>query len=120
FRNRFMVTNITSLSGNGARDWLIQRVSALILGLYTLFLTYYFVTHAPINYMVWVALFSHPVMKAFSFLALLSLVTHAWVGIWTVLTDYLKCACLRVFIQVFFILALLLFLAWGVAILWSV
>ena len=37
-----MVTNVTSLTGNGLKDWLIQRVTAVYFAIYVLYLLAYF------------------------------------------------------------------------------
>lgn len=113
------VRTITNLSRSGLSDWLIQRVSAVIMALYLLFITYVFLTHSPVDYALWSALFSHTSMRIFSLLCLLSLLGHAWIGIWTILTDYLKCAILRGTLQILIIIALIAALAWGIQTLWS-
>ncbi len=115
-----MVETATSLGRSGLQDWLIQRLSAVILALYILFLVAFFVMHPNLQYEQWHALFEFNVMKYSTFLALLSLVSHAWIGIWTVITDYIKPLPLRLFIQIVFILALLICLAWGIRIIWSI
>lgn len=114
-----MVTNVTSLTRNGLRDWIIQRVSAVVLGIYAVFLFLYVALHPELSFTDWHNLFSDIWMQIFSFLALLSLVLHSWVGIWTVLTDYIKPYCVRLFLQVLLVLALFAYLAWGAKILWG-
>jgi succinate dehydrogenase / fumarate reductase membrane anchor subunit len=47
---------------------------------------------------------------------ILALVGHAWVGMWTVLTDYVKSNGLRFVLQSAMILAVLVYLFWGVMI----
>ena len=115
-----MVSNVTSLTRNGVRDWLIQRVSAVVLAAYVLFLTVYFLLHQPLSYPQWYDLFSCRWMQVFSLLSLLSLLLHAWIGLWTILTDYIKCPCGRIFLEIVFALLLLGYFAWGVLIVWSV
>jgi len=115
-----MVESVTSYSSNGVRDWMIQRVSAVILAVYALFLLGFFILNPYMDYVTWGSLFAHTSMKVFSMIALLSLIGHAWIGIWTVMTDYIKAYPLRIIIQVLVILALLTYLVWGVNILWSV
>lgn len=115
-----MVSNITSLTNHGLRDWLIQRVSAVVLGVYTLFMIWFLCTHAPMDYATWSALFGQMWVRIFSFLALLSLVLHAWIGVWTVTTDYLNSVCVRLTLQVLICLMLLASLVWGIVILWGV
>ncbi len=114
-----MVENITSLTRNGLRDWLVQRVSAIILAVYTLFILGFIVWHQPLDYSTWHHLFSSNWMRVSSLLALLSLLAHTWIGIWTITTDYLKCACVRLVAQVIVMLALFGCLIWGILILWS-
>lgn len=114
-----MVGSVTSLTRSGLRDWLIQRITAVILAIYAIFLMGYLVCHSPLSYEVWHGLFTCEAMRVFTFLALLSVVYHTWVGIWTVLTDYIKCPCLRLTLQVLVVLALIGYLVWGVDIVWG-
>jgi succinate dehydrogenase / fumarate reductase membrane anchor subunit len=111
------LTNVFSLTGNGLRDWMIQRVTAVILAVYTLFLLAYFVCHHDINYFEWQNFFSSSFVRIFTLLALLSLVLHAWVGVWTIATDYLKPLAIRIIFQTAVITALMAYLLWGLQIL---
>ena len=113
------VKKITNLGRSGLSDWLIQRVSACIMAIYLIFMTGFFLSHSTIDYATWAALFSHPAMRIFSLLCLLSLLAHAWIGIWTILTDYIKCAVARGTIQILIIIAFIACLAWGIQTLWS-
>lgn len=115
-----MVTNVTSYSGNGLKDWLLQRVSAYVLGLYVLFLLGVYFYYPTITFSVWQGLFSQLWVKVFTLLAFISVVLHAWIGIWTVLTDYVKVTGLRLIIEAVFMLALVSYLIWAIVILWSV
>jgi succinate dehydrogenase / fumarate reductase membrane anchor subunit len=115
-----MVGPATALGRSGLQDWLIQRISAIILAIYTAFLVAYFVTHPALQYEQWHTLFECKVMKYASALALLSLISHAWIGIWTIMTDYIKPRVLRLSIEIFFIIALLVCLMWGIRIIWSI
>ena len=113
-----MIQSATSLTTSGLRDWLVQRVSAVVLAAYFIFLLAYFILHPQLQYPAWQQLFACNWMRVFTFLALLSLIGHSWVGIWTVLTDYIKCAWGRLLLEVILILALLGYLFWGIEILW--
>ena len=113
------VLSATALGRSGVSDWLIQRVSALIILAYALFFLGFYFSHTPIDFVVWRGLFAHTGMRLFSFLALLSLLAHAWVGMWSVLTDYIKCPYLRGTIQLLIIIMFLACVAWGVQMLWS-
>ncbi len=114
-----MVTSATNLSRSGLKDWIIQRVSAVVLGLYLLTLIGFFVFSTEVNFTSWQAFFYNPIMQIFSFLALLSLVAHAWIGVWTIFTDYVKPKGLRLFLEALMALALLAYIAWGIAIIWQ-
>ncbi len=114
-----MVTSVTSLTGNGLKDWLIQRVSAVYLLGYLLGLLGYFGMHRPLDYVQWSALFHCQIVKIATVLALLMILLHAWIGIWTVTTDYLRNMGLRVTVQVLVALFLSSQFIWGLMIVWG-
>lgn len=114
-----MVTNVTSLTGNGLKDWLLQRVSAIYFGLYCLFLFIFVFVHKDMTFTQWQELFHNPVFKVASILALFAFFVHTWIGIWTVTTDYVKCTSLRLSIQLLVALVLLVQLLLGIEILWG-
>lgn len=114
-----MVTNVTNFGRSGLSDWLVQRASAIILALYTLFMVGYLLLHPHLDYATWSGLFAQTWMRIFSLLAFVSLAAHAWVGLWTVTTDYLKPTGIRIAVQAVVILAIFVFLVWGVQVLWG-
>ncbi len=113
------LSNVTSLSGNGMRDWLIQRATSVLMVTYIIFLFVFIISHRPIDYALWRGLFAHFAMRLFTSLFLLSLFWHAWIGMWTITTDYIKSAGLRLILQLFIIVALLLYFIGGLAIFWG-
>lgn len=114
-----MVTNVTSLTGNGLKDWLIQRVTALYFGGYAVFILYFLMTHPALTYLEWSSLFHDPLFKIATLIALLALSLHAWVGIWTVTTDYIKCTIVRLSTEMFVLLWLLAQFLWCLMIVWG-
>lgn len=113
------MVNVTSLTGNGLKDWLIQRATAVWLAAYTIFLLAFLLCHPQLDYLQWQALFHCVWFKIASIVALMAISLHAWIGIWTVTTDYIKCMMLRVSVQ-FFVLAWLLGqFIWGLIIVWG-
>lgn len=114
-----MVTNVTSLTGNGLRDWLIQRFSALFLMSYTLFMLGYFLSHRGLDYATWHQLFECQLVQLGTLLALFMILLHAWVGIWTVLTDYVQCTVLRLTLQGVVGTVLFIEVLWGFMIVWG-
>lgn len=114
-----MVTMITNFSRSGLSDWLIQRVSAVILALYTVVMVLYMLFHPHLDYATWSTLFESTGMRLFTLATLLSIAAHAWIGLWTVFTDYVKITPVRLVLQVIVILALFVFVVWSVQVLWG-
>lgn len=112
------VKGLTGLSGTGSKDWFLQRISGIILAVYTVFLVAYLISHAPVNYQTWSALFSCTAMKIFTLFALISVVWHAWVGIWTIFTDYITCVSVRAVLQMLVVFTLVICLLWAIRIIW--
>lgn len=114
-----MVSNITSLTGNGLKDWLIQRVSAVYFMVYSLFLLIYLILHPHLSFQEWSALFHQLSFKIATLLAVLAVSLHAWVGIWTVITDYVKCSMQRLAIELLVLTWLLAQFIWCIMIVWG-
>lgn len=113
-----MVKSVTNYGRNGLSDWLVQRVSALIIGIYFVYLMGFFLCHPHLEYEVWQRLFAHSFMKISTVLVILAVCAHAWIGLWTVFTDYIKCSRLRALLEVLLILLLLTYVIWGISLLW--
>lgn len=114
-----MVNNVTSLTGNGLKDWLIQRVTAVYFAFYSFFIIGFLLLHPELGFAQWHALFSNTLVRIASLIALFALSLHAWIGIWTVTTDYMKCTALRLSVQMLVVLWLLSQFTWGLMILWG-
>ena len=104
----------------GLYDWIAQRVSAVILAIYTVIFTTAIIILRNDGYLGWSDLFSNFWMKSISILATLALCYHAWVGIRDIWMDYIKPARIRLFLQGFSILWLIGCGFWAVSILWKV
>ena len=115
-----MVASATSLGRSGLHDWIIQRVTAVVLAAYVIYLTAFIVSSGSLSFPIWQALFSQLWFKIFSLLAVASICFHAWIGMWIITTDYVKPTGIRMVVQVLIILACFAFLIWGAQILWSV
>jgi succinate dehydrogenase / fumarate reductase membrane anchor subunit len=121
-----MVTNVTNFSRSGLYDWMAQRVSAVVLAAYVLFLLGFIVFNPGMGYAEWQALFSNNAMRIFSLLTLVALSVHAWVGMWTISTDYLTPMALgkwatvvRFLFQAACGVVMFAFFVWGVQIFWG-
>lgn len=108
-----------SLGGTGLRDWLVQRYTAVYLGIYTLFLVGFVLKHQVLTYEDWLGLFSSPLMQIGTLFALVCVAFHAWIGLWTVLTDYVKPALLRYLLEGLIIFSLFGYVVWGIFVLWG-
>jgi succinate dehydrogenase / fumarate reductase membrane anchor subunit len=104
----------------GVKDWLAQRVTAIVMAAYTIILLVAFLTAQDFSYEGWAGLFSRQWFKLFSLVTFLALYYHAWVGIRDIWMDYVKSAGLRLFLMLATIFWLLACAAWTVQILWSV
>ena len=116
-RNNSGIKSATGLTGSGSRDWVLQRISAVVLALYSVVLVGFFLFNQ-VDYQAWHGFMMSLPMKLFSLVAILLLVFHAWVGMWTVFTDYVKSSGLRIALQGVVIVAILAYLFWGVMIFW--
>ncbi|GAB4222939.1 MAG: succinate dehydrogenase, hydrophobic membrane anchor protein [Gammaproteobacteria bacterium] len=114
-----MVMSGTNFSNNGVRNWVMQRASAIINAILAIFLIAYLICHPQLSYQQWHHLFTNPWMQILFVLALLSIVVHAWIGIWRVTTDYITCPMLRISSQLAIIIALWGCFIWGIKIVWS-
>jgi succinate dehydrogenase / fumarate reductase membrane anchor subunit len=103
----------------GLFDWLVQRLSAVVMVAYTLLLLLVLARMPQIDYVHWKALWNVPVMRYCTALFLLALYLHAWVGLRDIFMDYIKDAGLRLTLYVFTVIALLWYAIWSVQILWG-
>jgi succinate dehydrogenase / fumarate reductase, membrane anchor subunit len=113
-----MVNRIIVGAHYGLGSWLAQRITALVMAVYSVILLVVLVRGAPITYGVWRDLFSQGWMRVGTLLFAVSLVWHAWVGVRDILMDYARPEGLRLALQVITILILAGYLGWTVQILW--
>jgi succinate dehydrogenase / fumarate reductase membrane anchor subunit len=114
-----MVDRIVTGAHYGLRDWVVQRVTAVMMAVYVLFIAGYVVLHPDMGYDRWTGLFANQFMRSCSLLFLLAVYFHAWIGVRDIVMDYVKPAGIRLSIYVAVILVLLLYAIWGVQILWG-
>ncbi|RUO81493.1 succinate dehydrogenase, hydrophobic membrane anchor protein [Idiomarina tyrosinivorans] len=115
-----MVSVASTFGRSGTHDYVLVRASAIIMALYSLFIIGFFVTTPDVTYANWSALFSSLWVKVFTLLTLTAVLMHGWIGIWQVLTDYVKATRLRALIQ--FVVSVGLIAMWltGLFVLWGV
>jgi succinate dehydrogenase / fumarate reductase, membrane anchor subunit len=120
FRGGIVVTNQASIKRNGIQDWVSLRATALIIALYSFYLAFVFITTDISSFAIWQGIFASLFMKVFTFAALVSIMLHVRIGLWQVLTDYIKPTGLRAGIQYVLNLIAFAYVAVGLFVLWGV
>ncbi len=103
----------------GLRDWLTQRVTAVVMTLYTLLFVGMLLGVPKLDFAGWRELFAPQWMKLATLLFLASLYLHAWVGMRNIFMDYIKGSGLRLVLYVMVIGVLVIYAGWSVQILWD-
>lgn len=106
----------------GFIDWVIQRITAILIGVYTVLVIIFALMHpfSKQSFQLWTHFFANPVMIIFTLVVLISIVWHAWIGLWTVFTDYIKSYGLRIFVNIVVFSLLSCYLIWGCVAIFSV
>lgn len=114
-----MVKRLVVGAHYGLRDWAVQRVTAGIITVYTLFLVGVLLMQPALDFITWRALFQHTWLRVPTFVCLLAVYVHAWIGMRNILMDYVKPTTLRLCLHVIVIVFLIAYTVWTVQILWS-
>jgi len=113
-----MVTRTVVGAHYGLRGWLAQRISAVVMAVYTIVLVVALAAIRPADYATWKALFGHGLMRLATLLFFVSLLLHAWVGMRDILMDYIKPTGWRLALETVVVLVLVGAAGWAVEILW--
>jgi succinate dehydrogenase / fumarate reductase, membrane anchor subunit len=113
---RYMKSPVGAHYGLG--DWLLQRITALVMAVYTVGFVACIAIHTPASHAEWTALFSRSIVRISTMLFLTALLYHAWVGMRDIVMDYVKPAGLRLLIELGVAMVLLFYLIWSASILW--
>lgn len=114
-----MVKRVVTGAHYGLKDWLAQRVTALIMAVYVIGFVIMLLVCPPRQHEEWRALFGGQFMRAATLVFFASLLWHAWVGLRNILMDYVKPTGLRLSLEVAVLLVLAGYAVWAVQILWS-
>jgi len=104
----------------GMKEWLVQRVTAVVMVIYTVVLAVAFLLSNGASYEGWAGLFANQWMKILTFVTILSLLYHAWIGVRDIWMDYVKPMAVRLVLQVLTILWLVGCAGYAAQILWRV
>jgi len=102
----------------GLTDWLAQRITAVVMLTYTLALVVALLVGPAPSQESWRALMSGTLMRFASFLFVVSLCYHAWVGVRDIWMDYIPPFGVRLLIHSLTLLALIGYAGWATQILW--
>jgi succinate dehydrogenase / fumarate reductase membrane anchor subunit len=114
-----MVKHVTSVGRNGVHDFILVRATAIIMTLYCVYLAGFFMFSGDITYQSWTAFFGSNFTKVSTMITLVCVLIHGWIGLWQVLTDYIKCSKLRGLLQLAVIAILLGYFFSGLFVLWG-
>ena len=114
-----MVSNASALGRNGIHDWLLLRAAAIAMTLYVLYILGFIVMSGTLTYDIWRGFFASSFTKVFTLLALFSVLVHGWIGMWQVLTDYVKPLAMRLVLQLIIIVALFVYAIYGTVVVWG-
>ena len=122
-----MVTSVSSLGRTGVFDWLVQRLSAVVMLAWFLVVAVFLFAHPSLEYQQWRNLFDFTLMRIVTLVAMVALCAHAWIGLWTISTDYFTsmifgrtATVLRLLFQIATLAVLVVYLLWCTQILWRI
>jgi succinate dehydrogenase / fumarate reductase membrane anchor subunit len=121
----------------GLRDWLSQRITAALMALFTLVVLAQWLWPRYVKnpagmaikdatgklvtitgYDKWAGIFAPQWMKLFTFVIILALAWHAWVGMRDIWMDYIKPVSVRLVLHVFTLAWLAGCAGWALQVLW--
>jgi succinate dehydrogenase / fumarate reductase membrane anchor subunit len=102
----------------GLGDWLAQRVTSLLMVIFTIALVVQLLMPGPIDYERWSGIFAQQWMKVLTFVTVVALLYHAWVGMRNIWMDYVQPVAVRLALDVFTIAWLVGCAGWAVQVLW--
>ncbi|CCQ11862.1 Succinate dehydrogenase hydrophobic membrane anchor protein [Pseudoalteromonas luteoviolacea B = ATCC 29581] len=115
-----MVLNQATLKRDGVQDYVSLRATALVIAAYAIFIVGYLLLTPELTYEAWSGLFSNLAMKAATLVTLVCIMAHARIGLWQVLTDYVKCSTMRSVLSFILNLMAVAYVAVGLFVLWGV
>ncbi|MBX3636877.1 MAG: succinate dehydrogenase, hydrophobic membrane anchor protein [Rubrivivax sp.] len=102
----------------GMRDWLSQRITAVLMAVFTVVLVVQLLMPGELGYDRWAGIFAAQWMKLLTLVVFAALAWHAWVGMRDIWMDYVKPVGLRLALQVATIVWLVGCAGWAVQVLW--
>ncbi|TBR10796.1 MAG: succinate dehydrogenase, hydrophobic membrane anchor protein [Rugosibacter sp.] len=102
----------------GIKDWLAQRITAVLMAIYTLVIFAAVLAGATSSHDAWRGFMAHGAVRSVTFLFIISLGYHAWVGVRDIWMDYIKPTSVRILLHVLTLLVLIGYVGWAIQIIW--
>ena len=102
----------------GLRDWLAQRATSIVMAIFTVAVIVQVLMPGALDYYRWSAIFSRQWMKVLTFVVVLSLLYHAWVGMRDIWMDYVKLVSIRLTLDIATIAWLVGCAGWAIQVIW--
>ena len=102
----------------GLRDWLAQRITAVVMALFTLAVIVQVLMPGEMGYDKWAGIFSRQWMKVLTFTVIVSVLLHTWVGMRDIWMDYVQAVGAPLALQAFTIVWLVGCAGWAIQVLW--
>jgi len=102
----------------GLRDWMAQRATSMLMAIFTVVVVAQVLFGGPLDYYRWAAIFSAQWMKVLTFVVIVSLMVHVWVGMRDIWMDYVKPVVARLALDVATIVWLVGCAGWAIQVLW--
>jgi succinate dehydrogenase / fumarate reductase, membrane anchor subunit len=107
-------------AGYGMRDWLMQRITAVVMVLFFLTILISSFVSSSSGFLWWGYLMANPVMQTFAMITFVALAWHAWVGMRDIWMDYVKPTGLRLCLHALTIIWVLGCLLYAIRVLWRI
>ena len=102
----------------GLRDWLAQRITSILMALFTIAVVARVLLGGKLDYYRWSAIFAPQWMRLLTFVAVVSMLYHVWVGMRDIWMDYVKPVGIRLVLDVATIAWLVACAGWAIQVLW--
>jgi succinate dehydrogenase / fumarate reductase, membrane anchor subunit len=102
----------------GVRDWLAQRITSIVMAIFTVVLVVQVLMPGPLDYYKWSAIFAHQWMRVLTFATIVALLFHVWVGMRDIWMDYVKPVSARLALDLVTIVWLVGCAGWAIQVLW--
>ena len=108
-----MIIELLTKRYPGMRAWLMQRLTALVMGIYSLMALTRILVVQPTDYISWSQFFQLWWFRVASWLFWICLTIHAWLGIRDVFIDYVPNPELRGVLLKILVVLLWIYMAWA-------